>query len=167
MTASPPAIPPHGRAGSPSRGAAYGPRRAAAIVAAAGWGVFVVAAWLSPYEADGRPRLSGTHRQLGLPACQFRESLALPCPGCGMTTSVALLVHGDPAAAWRANGAGPILAVAAAAAVAWLSVVALVGVDPGRFTAERTVEWLATGGAAVALLRWVGLGVWWLAAGAR
>ncbi len=153
----------------PSRAtpATRGPRRTAALVAAAGWSVFLLAAWLSPYEADGRPRLSGTHRQLGLPACQFRELFAIPCPGCGMTTSVALLVHGDAAAAWRANGAAPVIAVVAAAAVVWLSAVALFGLAPGRFTAERTVEWLATGGAAVALLRWVGLGVWWLGTGMR
>ena len=150
-----------------SGGTGPGPRRAAALVAALGWSALSVAACLSPYEADGRPRHSGTHRQLGLPACQFREQLAIPCPWCGMTTSVALLVHGDPAAAWRANGAGPVLALPAAAAIVWLSAVALFGVDPGRFTAERTVAWLATGGAAVALLRWVGLGVWWLGAGMR
>jgi len=138
------------------------PRRAAAVVAALGLGAFVVAAWLSPYEADGRPRASGTHRQLGLPPCQFQTMFHLPCPACGMTTSLALVMDGDLPAAWRVNWAGVILAAMAAVAVVWLLAIALAGIDPGRWSVERTVEWLAMGGVSVAVVRYVGLGIGWL-----
>lgn len=136
-------------------------RRAAAIVAALGLGAFAVAAWLLPYEADGRPRTSGTHRQLGLPECGFRTMFDVPCPSCGMTTSVALLVRGDLAAAWRANWAGVVFAAPAAVAVAWLLAIALAGIDAGRWSAARTVEWLAVWGATVAVARYAGVAVWW------
>src|SRR5262249_31354400 len=36
-------------------------------------------------SADG----VGTHRQLGLPPCAFLHFTGIPCPGCGLTTSVA------------------------------------------------------------------------------
>ena len=141
------------------------PRRTAAVVAALGLLTFGVAAWLSPYEADGRPRVSGTHRQLGLPPCQFESLFSVPCPSCGMTTSLALLMDGDLGAAWRANWAGVVLAAMAAAAVAWLLTIALAGIDPGRWSVEWTVERLALGGAAVAAVRYVGVALGWLLSG--
>ncbi|HKQ75875.1 MAG TPA: DUF2752 domain-containing protein [Blastocatellia bacterium] len=38
-----------------------------------------------------RPSLDrvGTHRQLGLPPCAFLHFTGIPCPSCGLTTSVA------------------------------------------------------------------------------
>jgi hypothetical protein len=36
-------------------------------------------------SADG----FGTHRQLGLPPCAFLHFTGIPCPSCGLTTSVA------------------------------------------------------------------------------
>jgi hypothetical protein len=36
----------------------------------------------------------GTHEQLGLPDCLMMEVTGVPCPGCGVTTSVTLFVHG-------------------------------------------------------------------------
>jgi hypothetical protein len=36
-------------------------------------------------SADG----VGTHRQLGLPPCAFLHFTGIPCPSCGLTTSVA------------------------------------------------------------------------------
>src|SRR5215470_4660426 len=40
---------------------------------------------LLPPSANGY----GTHRQLGLPPCAFLHFTGIPCPGCGLTTSVA------------------------------------------------------------------------------
>jgi hypothetical protein len=78
-----------------------------------------------------------------------------------MTTSLTLVMHGDVGAAWRVNWAGVILAAMAAVAVAWLLAIALAGVEPGRWSVERTVEWLAMGGVSVAVMRYVGLGIGW------
>jgi hypothetical protein len=49
-------------------------------------------------------------------ACPLRTLTGIPCPLCGMTTSVVATVHGDLASAFAANPAG-IVAVAVAA---WL-----------------------------------------------
>jgi hypothetical protein len=35
----------------------------------------------------------GTHRQLGLPPCAFLHFTGIPCPSCGLTTSVAHAAH--------------------------------------------------------------------------
>jgi hypothetical protein len=37
----------------------------------------------------------GTHEQLGLPACRSIDWLGIPCPACGVTTSVALALRGE------------------------------------------------------------------------
>lgn len=42
------------------------------------------------------PRGFGTHEQLGMSPCRTMEVLGVPCPGCGVTTSVSLLWHGEP-----------------------------------------------------------------------
>jgi hypothetical protein len=39
-------------------------------------------------------------------ACLFRGLTAVPCPGCGITTSLLALARGDTQAAWAANPAG-------------------------------------------------------------
>lgn len=44
---------------------------------------------------------------VGLP-CPLRTLTGVPCPICGMTTSVEAVVHGHPLAALQANPAGPL-----------------------------------------------------------
>jgi len=46
--------------------------------------LLLIARLLRP-SADG----VGTHRQLGLPPCAFLHFTGIPCPSCGLTTSVA------------------------------------------------------------------------------
>ncbi|HEY1381101.1 MAG TPA: DUF2752 domain-containing protein [Gemmataceae bacterium] len=129
--------------------------RLAVVAVAAGLVVlFAVAAWLDPYGPDGLPRAMGTHTQLGLPECNFLRLTGLPCPSCGMTTSFALLMHGDVLSSLRVNPVGTLLALTLLAAIPW----SLVGAVRGRWLWVRTLEpWLLkavivfTG---LALLRW-------------
>ena len=129
----------------------------AGSVAAVGCMVFAIAAGIDPYDASGRPRTHGTHRQLGLAPCVLRSTIDFPCPSCGMTTSISLLVHGDPVAAWRANWAGVLVAGAGGMAVCWLSLLAAGMPRRPRFSAESTILALTVAGAAAATVRYLAL----------
>lgn len=61
----------------------------------------------------------GTHEQLGFQPCFPMEHWNVPCPGCGVTTAVALLMHGSPLAALRTQPLGPIALSGALLAVGW------------------------------------------------
>ena len=130
-------------------------RRLAAALAVVGLVVFGTAAILDPYEASGRPRAEGTHRQLGLPPCTVKALTGVGCPSCGMTTAFALVMHGDPAAAWRTNWAGCVAAALAATATGWFLLVAA-GLPPGRLTVDEVVKALVLTGTAAAVIRWLG-----------
>jgi hypothetical protein len=99
-------------------------------------GVFTVAFWLNPYDAEGRPRRMATHTQLGMPPCNFVALTGKPCPACGMTTSFALLVRGDVKASMRANWAGTLIAVIWAVTLVWAVAGGIAGrplfIPPGR-----------------------------------
>ena len=90
-------------------------------------GIFGIACWLNPYDADGNPRSMATHTQLGLPPCNFVMLTGKPCPACGMTTSFALLVRGDVSASLGANWAGTLIAVLWALTMVWAVAGGIVG----------------------------------------
>jgi hypothetical protein len=163
MTTPPPPPPPPTQPAS-VRAAAF-ERTLAAFVALMGCLVFAIAFRVDPYDESGRPRTHGTHRQLGLPACHVLSTIGFPCPSCGMTTAVALMLHGDPTAAWRANWAGVFVTAAGGMATAWLAVVAAGVRRPPRFSAEQTILLLTLMGVAVAAVRYVTLVGTALAAG--
>ena len=71
-----------------------------------------VARWLTP-----SPTGVGTHEQLGLPACMFLKLTGIPCPSCGLTTSVAHAVRFEFAAAFAAQPFGVLVAGIAAAMI--------------------------------------------------
>jgi hypothetical protein len=82
--------------------------------------VFVIAISLNPYREDGTARTMETHRQLNLPECSFKHLTGgWPCPSCGMTTSFALLMHGDVINSARANVVGTLLAAFCLALIPW------------------------------------------------
>lgn len=54
------------------------------VISSAAGLLLLVARLLRP-SPDG----FGTHRQLGLPPCAFLHFTGIPCPSCGLTTSVA------------------------------------------------------------------------------
>ncbi len=117
-------------------------------------GVIATALWLQPYTADGQPRTNATHTQLGLPQCSMIEMTGKPCPACGMTTSFALLTHGDPLNSLRANWVGTILCGSIILITPWL----LVGAIRGRLLWVRNGELfttiLLTTLLALMLIRW-------------
>ncbi len=136
-------------------------RLVAALTATVAAVVFILAAMLQPYDESGRPLSHGTHRQLGLPPCTLLASTGVPCVSCGMTTSVSLTMHGDLAAAARANWAGMVLTLLGLPAGVWLAFLAAGWRQPVFMTVERTIQWLACSGAIVAVIRYIGLGLAW------
>jgi len=96
--------------------AAGGPRRRLVGVAVAlpCLGI-LVAAWAVAPDASGY----GTHEKLGMQQCAFMVRYGLPCPTCGLTTSVSAAVHGRFSLAARAQPFGIVLAAAAAVLAAF------------------------------------------------
>src|SRR5262245_53861942 len=101
-----------------------------------------------------------THRQLGLPPCTFFAVTGMPCPSCGMTTSFALLMHGDPAASLRANAVGTLLALLCLAAIPWGLASAYLGRTLFIRSLERTVSLLVLTLLGLMLLRWAVVVLW-------
>jgi hypothetical protein len=101
--------------------------------------VFGLAAWLDPYvreQGKVTARRMETHRQLGLPPCTFFALTGKPCPSCGMTTSFALLMHGDVVNSVRANVVGTLLALCGLLFIPW----AVVSAVKGRTLFVRSLE---------------------------
>lgn len=92
--------------------------------AAAPLGLLAAALLLEP-DARG----FGTHEQLGLPPCTPMRLWGVPCPGCGVTTSVALAARGRLGDALAAQPFGLLLVLAALAFSAWAAAGALRGRD--------------------------------------
>jgi hypothetical protein len=118
-------------------------------------GVLAVAAWLHPYDDEGRPLLMETHLQLGLPPCTFRLLTGMPCPSCGMTTSFALLMHGDIAASLRANAVGTVLAIIAMLLIPWSLLCACKNRLYGIVSIEKTLTIWVIILMSITLLRWL------------
>jgi hypothetical protein len=120
-------------------------------------GVLAAAIWIHPYDAAGQPQSHSTHTQLGMPPCSMMVMLGKPCPACGMTTSFALLAHGDPGPSLRANWVGTLMAAATFAFIPWGAVSAI----RGRLLAIRNGEAALTIAVGLTLtlmlLRWAGV----------
>lgn len=125
--------------------------------------VFAVAVWLDPYDDLGRPLRLGTHRQLGMLPCTFREMTNRPCPSCGMTTSFAFLVRGDLVHSLQANAVGTLLALVCLAYIPW-SIASIICKRTLLIRSlERTLIWMLVCFLVLLLLRWgiVLLFGWW------
>jgi len=84
--------------------------RGLAVLTAAGAAI-ALAVSLAPAAAG-----HGTHRSMGLPACDFLMRTGWPCPSCGMTTSMAAMARGRVAEAFHAHPFGLVLFAALLAA---------------------------------------------------
>ena len=105
--------------------------------------VLAVGAWLQPRGSG-----FGTHTQLGLPTCSMLVTTGYPCPGCGLTTSVSMTMHGRLGEALYAQPFGVILALA----LMVLGIIGLCEVVTGRSQFSRVGVswwWLAWAGAAM------------------
>ena len=96
---------------------------------------FVAIALIDPYP-NGEAMRMGTHKQLGLPECSFKELAGVPCPSCGMTTSFTLLMRADVWHSMQANFAGTALATFGLLFIPW----ALASAFFGRFVFIRRME---------------------------
>jgi hypothetical protein len=123
-------------------------------------GVFAVAIWLNPYNDDGSPRTMATHRQMHLPPCTFYATTGLPCPSCGMTTSFALLMHGDVLNSLRANAVGTLLAVFCLMLIPWCLASAVRRQTLFLRSLERTLTFVVLAFLSLMLLRWMIVLAW-------
>jgi hypothetical protein len=85
-----------------------------AALVAAPLAMLALGAWLVP-----DPRGFGTHEQLGFRPCWPMSRWNVPCPGCGVTTALALLVRGRVLAAVATQPFGPAFVASAFAAASW------------------------------------------------
>ncbi len=58
------------------------------------------------HALEPSPQGLGTHRALGLPPCLFWFLTGIPCPSCGLTTSICHLVHLNFIAAFHSHPLG-------------------------------------------------------------
>ena len=98
--------------------------------------IFVIGWQLRPYDDGGRALRMETHTQLGLPPCRFVTLFGKPCPSCGLTTSVSLLMHGDIGGSVQANWVGTLLAGCWLAMIPW----SVWGAVRGRYLGIRSLE---------------------------
>jgi len=108
------------------------------VLAVPCWAVLLTAWSLTPRRAG-----YGTAEQLGLPACSLMAEKGIPCPTCGMTTSVSAAAHGDFVAAVRAHPFGPVF---------FACVVAGAAIGTGQVNTGR--NWISC----------LGFRPWWLVA---
>jgi len=98
------------------------------------------------------PRGYGTHEMLGMRPCMPMELWNVPCPGCGVTTSVTHAATGDLLGSLRVQPFGFLLVVGLVAFVLW----AWIGHFRGRDLWDRLQEfrwsrWASILGALMAL----------------
>lgn len=123
------------------------------VVGLAFFGLLVPLALGLLLEPDARGH--GTHEQLGMRPCLAMQELGIPCPGCGVTTSVTLAVQGEWWRSATTQPLGPILILAALLFFLWTLQGLLRGWDLGEKV--KDVSWLrwSLGGSALVLAAWI------------
>ncbi len=109
--------------------------------------MLLAAAMLAPDPAG-----YGTHEQWRLPPCSFLIETGLPCPTCGLTTSMSAMAHGDVSAAAKAQPFGVVLFPAVAVLAVFASIEAVRGRNMLRHL--RPGLWWAWGSALGLLAGW-------------
>lgn len=124
-------------------------RLASGLVALVASAVLTIAWILVPSDAG-----VGTHRQLGMPPCNWIVAANMPCPTCGMTTAFSHAAHGDLPSSFQTQPMGAVLAVVTAATVLVAGWTAVTGSMLAPFVTGlfgRRMFWISV---AMLLLAW-------------
>jgi Protein of unknown function (DUF2752) len=132
------------------RAATWLDRAAFFAIAALACGSLATARGLAP-DARG----FGTHEQLGLPACAFRELTQLPCPGCGLTTAFAHMVRGEARAALVASPVGALACLFVFACIPLSLMASARGWSLSQACARMQVDAIGLALAVLGLLQWL------------
>ncbi len=103
--------------------------------------VFCTAVLSVAIALDPDPRGHSTHTQLGLSECGFKTQFGVPCPACGMTTSVTHWFHGAPLDAVKTHPLGAFFALTVSMGFLWGWREAI---WPRKDGWERTFAWVHT-----------------------
>jgi hypothetical protein len=110
------------------------PRQLTDAYIAAGAAAFLLAAHLLTPDPAGY----GTHQHLLPIPCYWRVVTHIPCPGCGLTTSVVWTAHRRLDRAFECHYLGPFLYFSGWLILIWSLVAAAVGVpSPARLLSRR------------------------------
>lgn len=126
-----------------------GPRLVSGIVLAVTTAVLLAAFALTPNTTG-----VGTHEALGLPPCGLEAATGIPCATCGMTTSFAMVAHGDFVGAFVNQPAGALLALltAMSAVLSGYALVTGMSLEPIAQAVWRPRTMII--GAAILLIAW-------------
>ena len=106
----------------------------------------------------------GTHEQLGLRPCTTMKLWNIPCPGCGLTTSVTMATQGDFWVSFKNQPFGLVCFLLGVAFVVWTPIAHFRGRDLwADVNALRIGRWAAILGV-LAALAWV-YKIWLVRAG--
>jgi hypothetical protein len=119
-----------------------GDRRAAGVFATLGMIAFGIACAVNPYSDSGTALTHGSHTQVGLPACGFYKVTSYPCPGCGLTTSFALIMRGDVESSLIANEAGVFVAGMSALSLLYFAYASTSGRALTGIGVDKPLVWL-------------------------
>ena len=115
---------------------------------------FLVEIWLG-VNATPDARGYGTHEQLGLAPCRAIDWFGVPCPGCGVTTSVAHAARFDLAQSFLVQPFGLFVAAVIPLAALWALVLSWRGGDCAATLSRLSTRWLLCSVGALALFGWI------------
>ena len=103
------------------------------------------------------PAGTGTHQQLGLPACGWLHVMGLPCPMCGCTTAVSHFAHGNIVASFLTQPFGFAVGLVAAVLIpmAFIGMVRGKWIGPSMFTLGWYWRSLVFGSLGLLLVAWI------------
>ncbi len=113
--------------------------------------LFIVLGFVVQPDARG----FGTHEQLGLPSCKLMDWTGVPCPGCGVTTSVAFAARGHVFDALRTQPFGLVVALTIVALPVWALALHFSGQDLYRALQSRATAKIGIVLAVLLALGWI------------